>query len=43
VTAVTDWRSVFIVPTIITSAAAVAHLIWFREESARNVQARIRG
>jgi nucleoside transporter len=31
-TAVTDWKSVFIVPTIITSVAAVAHLLWFREE-----------
>ncbi len=31
----TDWTWVFIVPTVITAVCAIAHLIWFKEESGR--------
>lgn len=34
-----DWRGVFLVPTLITTACAVAQWLWFREASASEVAA----
>lgn len=37
---VTNWTGVFTVPTIITTACAIAHLIWFREQKPERTRTR---